>query len=1515
MELQQVQLIKIRSPLDHRRRMVEFKECDSLCLLDIRNREVPKDIGFTVSVNGIVVREEDYALTQVKPHDCIIFTPQIEGDFGGILRAVLMIAIIVGATYLGGWAFAAVAPETLVGMTIAQAETAFALASIAEALTVMGTVLVGSLLVNAILPSSMPPMIEGGFDRSQTYSWNPITTQQQGSAIPIIYGKHRTYGNIISGYIDYGEGISIGNQKLNLLISLGMGPIKAITNIRINDQVSGFYSGLELHTRLGLLNQNDIPSSNGAPVTYHPGREVRADSLWTAPYYVTPDDDFDGLEIVLSFPRGVFYANDAGSLSVHTIKVSIEIRNVTLGESFRHVGFTSLSELQVAVGYRWSFGLWMAPFINPMGGENYEAPTWRQIADGGTDPTAHTEGETNEPTYPPECKWRWIGPEVKYDANAPENAITVAMAEASAFTYTKKLSGLSHGQYAIRIIKISADNDNVRYGDKVTLGSVIEVYNNVYRYPRIALVGIEALASDQISGSIKFSADVYGKLIQVYRVSEVLGTDGKNYRCIQSHVANDSTRPTTGYYCLSYWEQIGHSALPLVEGNAGIAWGNGNSYSATPSWRTEYSDNPAWIALDILTQPVFNDGGFSVNRHDAYDLSYLDISTFQTWADYCDTLVDDGVGGLERRITYNGVIDSMMNVWDAVIAVCQMSYACPIWTGTTIKIIVDQARSSTQLFTIGNIIEDSFKEVFLSVSERAGELEVEFTDKEQDYDRTVLTIVDTTADRPSNKANKALFGITKSSEANRLGHRYLAYNKYQIRLIDWEADVDAIVCELGDRVDLSHDVPQWGFGGRVISATSNTVTLDRTIEIAAGKTGSDYTIKVRLTNDAIVTKTLHSTMSPGEYTVITISGTFTTGIPEQFDPYVVGLSAIVVKPVIVVGLRKTSDQTVGITAVDYYDEVYDFESGKVYETVLNYSALSRLVVIVSVTAMEFAHINESGAIVREVYVDFTVGSNAICKGAVVTVMKLVSGGGGAVVAVLSTTTRRAIFTGAQPATTYAFIVQGINSANEYSPKSVAGDHNIVTITTSAVVNYTAIINARITGLQIFEGGNSNEFVGKDCKFVWNPIDVVISGDVGAGEEPVTSNLLFKDYEVKICNIDGTVRRMEYVQVPTYTYTYEMNSDDGDVTRSFEIRVKARDIFLQTSEDSRLSVTNPAPRQITAEDNYLTIRPGINCFIIEFYQFFETLELDVRGYMVWASELESFTPSALNLQTTSTSSVQTINVDRAGTWYVRVAAYDVFGAEELNYSYELSVDVGRWVEYNDLELELMKMNFQAVSWAQFAIFDDFANEAKRYSPEPATYPCIIYKNSLTGGGDTPNRAYGFMSKQYVEVTTVETGTSTSVGVGFLTDTNKSWFIDQCKLLYLRDSTNEEFIIQSNTSNTLTVTGRYPETPDTPAAGAYKLFDDNPTYAVCYCTYEDLSNGGAGYTRFEVSFDGGGHWKTVLDTETGVDLLEGTLEIEYPGVNYIVRFTLTNGAEGAGPIVYKYLICTDPSPWRS
>lgn len=377
-------------------------------------------------------------------------------------------------------------------------------------------------------------------------------------------------------------------------------------------------------------------------------------------------------------------------------------------------------------------------------------------------------------------------------------------------------------KYDIRVSKDTADRSSSRYGDRLVLSAVREVLQDGFKYPGTSLLAVKALATDQLSGSLSVSVIQEGSYVRVY-------DDG------------------------------------------------------TTTWSIEYSTNPAWILYDILTQPVISgDGGgtaFAVERYNGINPSRLDLSSFVTLADFCDetTNIDDGKGGTEKRITFNGGFDTGTTMWEAALEVCQVARCALVWDGVEIRVAIDKTTTATQVFGVSNIIKDSFKQTYLPTAERISEIEVHYLDAEQDYRRVPFSVFNSSAGNWENKLTLQLKGITKQSEAWRAAMFRLAQNVLLKSTVEFEADIDAIACTVGDVIYVQHDVPQWGYSSRVSSATSTVLNLKSQINIDDSDTDTWKIIVRDSADDTLEEKTLEDvflTISPQTYALY-IAGDYT----------------------------------------------------------------------------------------------------------------------------------------------------------------------------------------------------------------------------------------------------------------------------------------------------------------------------------------------------------------------------------------------------------------------------------------------------------------------------------------------------------------------------------------------------------------------------------------------------------------------------------------------------------------
>lgn len=444
---------------------------------------------------------------------------------------------------------------------------------------------------------------------------------------------------------------------------------------------------------------------------------------------------------------------------------------------------------------------------------------------------------------------------------APHGTIFMDYATTHPLRRTLRMDNLARGtRYKVRVTNYSIDQTSSRYGDDLYLAEINEVMYNDFQYPRTVLVAVDALATDQLSGSIKFSCMADGAIVRVW---------------------------------------------------------NGSA------WVSQWSNNPAWVCWDILTQPVL-DNSLAVVRYDGLDPSRLDRASFYAWAQFCDVLVPDGKGGTEKRCLFDGVFDTPTSPWDAALEVCASARAQLVMRGTTIMAVFDDARATpVQLFTVGNTAVSSFRETFLPMQDRAASIEVNYIDAAQDYARDALTVVNTAiTEAAAQRTQVGLRGVTRASQAWREANWRLKRNELLKRVATISVDIDALACTVGNLIWLQNDVTRWGVGGRAIEGSTTTkLMLDQSVTLESGKT---YELKLRLSDDTLVSRAI--TTAAGTVSAVDVADAFPSA-PALYDVYAIGETNKAVKEFIVLDITRDGDQRAKLSLIEYNASLYGLDSG------------------------------------------------------------------------------------------------------------------------------------------------------------------------------------------------------------------------------------------------------------------------------------------------------------------------------------------------------------------------------------------------------------------------------------------------------------------------------------------------------------------------------------------------------------------------------------------------------------
>lgn len=271
---------------------------------------------FVALLNGRAVLRREWG-RKLNDGDVLAFVtlPQ-GGDGSNPLGAILMIAVAIFAPY------AATALYTMAGGTFVAAGAG----TIISGLTI-GIGIVGSMLINALIPPPQPPKAAQMADlaaASPTYSIGAQgNSARLGQPIPEVFGRHIVYPDFAAmPYTEY----SGNDQYLYQLFCIGRGEYD-VEQIRIEDTLITSFD--EVSTQI-------VPP--GGTVTLFPTRVITsaevsgqelAYNVAQGPFVANPSGTAGnvlGFDIVL--PRGLYYANDSGGLDSRTITFRLEAQAI-----------------------------------------------------------------------------------------------------------------------------------------------------------------------------------------------------------------------------------------------------------------------------------------------------------------------------------------------------------------------------------------------------------------------------------------------------------------------------------------------------------------------------------------------------------------------------------------------------------------------------------------------------------------------------------------------------------------------------------------------------------------------------------------------------------------------------------------------------------------------------------------------------------------------------------------------------------------------------------------------------------------------------------------------------------------------------------------------------------------------------------------------------------------------------------------------------------------------------------
>ena len=185
---------------------------------------------------------------------------------------------------------------------------------------------------------------------------------------------------------------------------------------------------------------------------------------------------------------------------------------------------------------------------------------------------------------------------------------------------------------------------------------------------------------------------------------------------------------------------------------------------------------------------------------------------------------------------FNAIFDRRMSIWEALRLMCRSCRSAGILQGGIFRIVRDRQQSlPVAMFTTRNILKNSFSIKYQMASEDTVDgVSVEFVNPKTWRPQEIA--VNATGGTPSNPAKVVLFGCTSRDHARREA-LYLARNNiYRRKTINFTTELEGYIPAFGDLVVVSHDMPDWGTSGDVISVENGVIRLSEPLDFVEGST-------------------------------------------------------------------------------------------------------------------------------------------------------------------------------------------------------------------------------------------------------------------------------------------------------------------------------------------------------------------------------------------------------------------------------------------------------------------------------------------------------------------------------------------------------------------------------------------------------------------------------------------------------------------------------------------------------
>ncbi|MDX6979018.1 DUF1983 domain-containing protein [Citrobacter portucalensis] len=440
--------------------------------------------------------------------------------------------------------------------------------------------------------------------------------------------------------------------------------------------------------------------------------------------------------------------------------------------------------------------------------------------------------------------------------------ITEKLSSLYELTHRINLPKASTG-WQIRVVRDTVDSTSQMLQNKTQVQAITEVIDARLRYPHTALLYVSFNAK-AFSNIPKISCKPKGRVIRI----------PQNYD------------PITRTY--------------------------GGTWDGTFKWG--WTNNPAWIWFDILTEPRFGLGR-------RVTPAMLDKWELYRIAQRCDQKVPDGKGGsgTEPRFIFDVYIQAQADAWQVIKDIAAGFNGMTFWGNNMFNVVSDMPAdtSKLQILTRASVVG---KPTYSSGSEknRYSSALINFSDPDNHYqDRTTAVMFPELVKQFKFKQTQlTAIGCTRESEAQRRGG-WAVYSNSLDRIITVQTGLDGFAYVPGTVFAFADErLSGRVYGGRITeyNAALKSVTTDRGTSSLAGDT-----LMIRTQGGTVESRTIQAVN--GQQLILTTAFT-TEPLPNAI--FVIDAGQLRLQYFRVTNLTFNDEEnTYSITGAEYNGAKYD----------------------------------------------------------------------------------------------------------------------------------------------------------------------------------------------------------------------------------------------------------------------------------------------------------------------------------------------------------------------------------------------------------------------------------------------------------------------------------------------------------------------------------------------------------------------------------------------------------------